>query len=559
MRRNFFMMYYLSHMNKLSLSSSLLFVLLLLNACQPKQSENQSSPNAQYAISPNGMVVTAHPLATAAGVEMLKKGGNAIDAAVAAAFALAVVEPTMSGLGGRLQAIVRTSKGDVNGYDATTQAPLDYNQATATKAYNGYPTIGVPGVVKGLITLLDEQGSLPIADVMAPAIRLAEEGFDVLPGEAERRSGAIKFIRQFKGTSQYFLSGDTTHQAGQRHIQKDLANTLRLIRDEGADVFYKGAIARQIVADMKANGGYLDSISLASYTVNKSMIVSGDYRGHQLHGLWMPSYGAITIEMLQIMENFPLDEVSEAEWGRIFYKANELAYDDRDAQTSEENAAQLTDKAYAKKLADMITAETLPKAAYLNTAPIPAWLAMDGHTTHLSAADKNGNVIALTQSLGPNMGSKVATPGLGFLYATTMGGYLGDIAPGQRASSHISPFIVTKDNQPYLVMGAAGGAMIPTAIVQTISRFIDRKMDLPKALAAGRVFASDSMLVETHLGSTWTREDIGQFKSWALPVKEVERQASFGRVHGIYYDAKEKKWYGAADPDWEGTAGAPSK
>lgn len=547
---------YLSCMNSYLTQSLLVLALLLAGACQPKQSENQQS-----AASPNGMVVTAHPLATAAGTAILEKGGNAIDAAVAAGFALAVVEPTMSGLGGRLQAIVRASDGMVSGYDATTQAPLTYDQTTATKAAYGYPTIGVPGVVKGLVTLLSEQGTLTLAEVMEPAIQLAEEGYQVLPGEAQRRSGAIETIRKFKGTSQYFLNGDTIHQAGEKFIQKDLATTLKLIRDEGADVFYKGALAKKMVADISANGGYLDSISLASYTVNKSMIVTGDYRGYGLNGLWMPSYGAIVIEMLQIMENFPLDEVSEAEWGRIVYKANQLAYDDRDAQETEENARHLTDKAYAKKLADMIVEETLPKAAHLKTEQIPAsWMALGGHTTHLSAADRNGNVIALTQSLGPNMGSKVVTPGLGFLYASTMGGYLGDIQPGQRASSHIAPFIVTKDGQPYLVLGAAGGGMIVTAVAQAISRFIDRDMELPQALAAGRVHASDSsMLVETHLGTSWTRDDIAQFKTWGLPVKEIDRPASFGRVHGIYYDAKTKTWYGAADPDWEGTAGAPAK
>ena len=163
---------------------------------------------------------------------------------------------------------------------------------------------------------------------------------------------------------------------------------------------------------------------------------------------------------------------------------------------------------------------------------------------------REGNVIALTQSLGPNMGSKVVTPGLGFLYASTMGGYLGETKPGERASSHISPFIVTKDGKPYLVLGAAGGSMIVTAVVETISRFIDRDMDLREALAAGRVYASDSMLVETHLGSSWTKAEIDQFEGWGFPVKEIDRQGSFGRVHAIYYNA-------VADPDWEGTAGAP--
>ncbi|MEQ8423223.1 MAG: gamma-glutamyltransferase family protein [Cyclobacteriaceae bacterium] len=539
----------------------LLLVLLLTGSCREPAPVVQSAIS-QTATSLNGVVVTAHPLATLAGVEMLEKGGNAIDAAVAAGFALSVVEPTMSGLGGRLQSIVRTATGEIVGYDATTQAPLTYDQATAVKASNGYPTIGVPGVVKGLITLLEEQGTLTLTDVMAPAIRYAEEGYKVLPGEADRRNGALKTIKKFPGTSQYFLNGDSTHKAGELFVQKDLAVTLGKIRDQGADVFYKGEIAQKILADMKANGGYLDSISLASYEVMKSKIVTGDYRGFQLNGLWMPSFGAIVIEMLQIMENFPLGEVSEDEWARIVYQANKLAYEDRDAQDTLENADRLTSKEYAKRLAATIEDGALPKAAYLKQGvkTIPeSWLAIEGHTTHLSVADKDGNVIALTQSLGPNMGSKVATPGLGFLYASTMGGYLGNIRPGERASSHIAPFIVTKDGEPYLVLGAAGGSMIVTAVVQTVSRFIDRKMSLQEAVAAGRVHASDSMLVETHLGSSWQQEDIEQFEKWGLPIKEVDRQGSFGRIHGIYYDAATKTWHGVADPDWEGTAAAPTK
>ena len=535
----------------------ILSILLSVISCQEKE---QQVVHTQEATSQKGMVVTAHPLATAAGVEMLEKGGNAIDAAVAAGFALSVVEPTMSGLGGRLQAIVRMHSGEVTGFDATTQAPLNYDQSTAVKASHGYPTIGVPGVVKGLITLLEDKGTMTLAEVMEPAIRYAEEGYAVLPGEAMRRASAANTIKKYTGTSQYYLNGDTTHLSGELFVQKDLAATLRQIRDGGADVFYKGSIAQKILADMEANGGYLDSISLASYQVMKSQIVTGDYRGYQLNGLWMPSYGAIVIEMLHIMENFPLHQVSEAERCKLVYQANALAYEDRYKQDTMKNAGPLIDKSYAKQLAETIQEEAIPKAAYLNhsSTEIPdSWLATTGHTTHLSAADKEGNVIALTQSLGPNMGSKVVTPGLGFLYASTMGGYLGETKPGERASSHISPFIVTKDGKPYLVLGAAGGSMIVTAVVETISRFIDRDMDLREALAAGRVYASDSMLVETHLGSSWTKAEIDQFEGWGFPVKEIDRQGSFGRVHAIYYNAETSTWQGVADPDWEGTAGAP--
>jgi len=542
--------------------------LILLSCVQSSPTEESSVEDkaigdTQVAASERGVVVTAHPLATHAGVMMLEKGGNAFDAAVASAFALSVVEPSMSGLGGRMQAILQNVAGEIHGIDATTQAPMGYDSQTAPQAGFGYPTIGIPGVVKGLTTLLEDFGTLPLKIVMAPAIDYAENGYKLLYRAARRHGSAIKYIREFEGTSMYFLNGDTTHQENELFVQTDLANTLRMISENGPDVFYKGKIADKIIADIHANGGVIDKESLATYKAVKSKIVNGSYRGYDLHGLWMPSFGAITTEMLQILENLPISELSEAEWGSAVYQANILAYKDRWKQREGENADLLTSKAYAKMLADSITigVEAMEVVGKIRSASEPgSWIASLGHTSHLSVADKDGNVIALTQSLGPNMGSKVVSPGLGFLYAATLGGYLGDFEPGQRASSHISPYIVTKDGKPFLILGAAGGSRIITAIVQVISRVIDRKMKLEDALSAGRVHAVDTaVLVETHEGSSWTSEDIKNLRELGLNVVEVDRSGRFGRVHAIYFDAASNQWTGVADPDWDGTALTPQK
>ncbi len=512
----------------------------------------------QVATSVNGAVSSAHPLATQAGVDILEMGGNAVDAAVATGFAIAVVEQSMNGLGGRFQAIIRQSDGTISGIDATTQAPLSYDPETATQSRNGYPTIGVPGVVKGLTTLLEKYGTMDLATVMSPAINYARNGYNILPGEAARHAAAIDHIRQYEGTSMYFLNGDTTYAPGTLVVQKDLANTLQLIADQGPDVFYKGEIAEKMVADVQANGGYLDMESLAAYEAREAKIVSGSYRGYDISSLWMPSYGAITIEMLHIMENLPMGDYSETEWGSAFFQANTMAYKDRRKQRSGDISALLTSKEYAKQKADSITMLSGKEAALV--ASEEEWLYADGHTTHFSVADKEGNMLAVTQTVGPNMGSKVASPGLGFLYATTLGGYLGDFQAGQRASSHISPTIITKDGEPFLVLGAAGGSRIPTAIVQTISRVIDRGMDLPTAMAAGRVHSVDTaVLVEMHEGTTWSQEDITALKAMGLEVVEVDRTGAFGRVHAIYFDAATQTWTGSADPDWEGTSEAPEK
>ncbi|MEP5611558.1 MAG: gamma-glutamyltransferase [Cyclobacteriaceae bacterium] len=525
--------------------------IIFLASCQNANNEKEVI-NPQVAESSKGAVAAAHPLATQAGISILEQGGNAVDAAVATGFAIAVVEQSMNGLGGRFQAIIRKSDGSVTGIDATTQVPLSYDAATATQSRNGYPTIGVPGVVKGLTTLLEKHGTMDLATVMAPAISYAENGYELLPMAAMRHANAIDFIRQFEGTSSYFLNEDTTYLAGELFVQKDLANTLRIIAEKGGDAFYKGEIAEKMAEDVQANGGYLDMESLEKYEARESKIVTGNYRGYDLSSLWMPAFGAITIEMLHIMENLPMSDNSEAEWGNGFFVANTLAYQDRTKQTSDDMAELLTSKGYAKaKLDSMNGLEDQSTAMAFSQD----WLTKDGHTTHYSTADKDGNMLAITQTVGPNMGSKVATPGLGFLYATTMGGYLGDLEGGQRVPSHISPTLVTKDGEPFLILGAAGGSRIPTAIVSTISRMIDRKMDLPTAMAAGRVFSIDTaVLVEMHEGTTWSQSDLDEMKSMGLNVVEVERPGSFGRVHAVYYDSEKKTWIGSADPDWEGTS-----
>ena len=464
----------------------------------------------QVSISEKGAVSAAHPLATKAGVEMLEMGGNAIDAAVASAFVLSVVEPSMSGLGGRLQAIVMTSEGKISGVDATTQAGIDYDPETAPKGKYGYATIGVPGVVKGLTKLLADYGTMDLQTVIQPAIEHAENGFTMLKGEAFRQSLVIDKIKEFSGTSKYFLNGDTTYIEGSKLVQKDLANTLKLIAKEGEKAFYEGEIAQKIVEDVQKYGGTLSMQAMAEYEARDADMVSGSYRGYGLHGLYIPSYGAITIEMLQILENFDMENVSETTWAELVYQANQKAYEDRRNQENLESGKKLTSKKHARDLAAEISVFPKKEAAMNSTVP-PSWKT-NGHTTHLTVVDKEGNVIALTQSLGPIMGSKVASEGLGFMYAATLGGYLGEMHSGERARSHISPFIITKNGQPFLALGAAGGSRIVTAVVQVVSRVLDHKMPLNEALASARVHSGDTlMLAETHEG-TWTSEQIEKMK-----------------------------------------------
>lgn len=534
--------------------------------------EAGSTPG-QVARSARGVVAAAQPLAAQAGAAMLERGGNAVDAAVAAAFALAVVEPTMSGLGGRAQILIRLPDGAHVGIDGTTQAPATYDPDTAPQAGYGYPTVGVPGVPAALLRALEEHGSLDRATVMAPAIALAEDGFDVLPGEAERHAAAADEIREFEGTSAVFLNAaGETRAPGERFVQPDLASTLRAIAQGGHDAFYRGAIAEAMAADMASHGGAVTLEALAAYEAETSEIVTGSYRGHDLVGLWVPSYGAITIEILQLLETLDMGALDEDDWALAVAEAIRVGYLDRPHQDSMDDAARLTSKAWAAERAPMmrVPAGAGASAAVASPPGTRFALAEDGHTTHLTTADESGMVVALTQSLGPNMGSKVVTPGLGFLHAATLGGYLGRMEAGERARSHISPFMVERGGEPFLALGAAGGGRIPTAIVAVISRVIDRGMTLEDALRAPRIVpdfpsqteggdpeAETAVALEVGTGMGFMDDAVAALRALGIEVDAVDRDGAFGRVHAVRWHADTGVWEGAADPDWEGAAVAP--
>ena len=519
----------------------------------------------QTSRSNDGAVSSAHPLATEAGVRMLEMGGNAADAAVAAAFAIAVVEPTMNSIGGRNQILIRLPDGTVRGIDGTTQAPATYDPDTAPQADYGYAVIGVPGAAAGLLRLHAEFGSLPLATVMAPAIDYAENGYRVYPGEAAREGANAEHSAEFPGTAAIYLKADgTPRHAGDMLVQKDYANTLRKIAAGGRDVFYKGEIAQKIVADMKAHGGAVTLQSLADYRAEDSRVVRGSYRGYEIVGLDVPSAGVVSIQALQIMESFDPSSMTAAQWGAVKGQALGMAARELRGLGSDTAAARATSKAWAAGMADQIRAPAGARrashpAGATPLPPLPPQPDDRGHTTHLTAADGKGMFVALTQTLGPNMGSSVVTPGLGFLYASTLGGYLGHVEPGERARSSISPILVLKDGVPVLVLGAAGGGRIPPGVVQVISRVIDDHMTLADALAAPRVYMSGSRLeAETTPGSGWTAADVQEMRALGLEVRENPGVGAFSRVHAIQFDAATRTWVGGADPDWEGSAQAPS-
>lgn len=516
------------------------FSSILFLGCTPKSIPNYT----------NNVISAAHPLASKAGQQMYTQGGNAFDAAVAAGFTLAVVEPSMSGIGGRLQAIYQTKTGEIKGVDASTEVPMNYTPSAEKHSF-GYPTIGIPGVVAGLLKLHQDQGSLSLNQVLAPAIKAAEEGYAILPGEAYRQQMALDKVKTLSGTAYHFLNekGEAP-EAGDIIVQKDLAEVLKAIAKKGKKGFYEGDVAQKMVDDIQANGGILTLEDLKNYKALSSRVLHGKYYGHDIHSLYLPSYGAITIQILQILDHLKGIQ-SEEQWAQEVGEATKIAYTYRKKQDNQDSLALILSYAHAGKLAQQIREEAYTFTADFDQNTPVSWTVKQGHTSHLTAVDQWGNAVSLTQTVGPNMGSKVATKGLGFLYAVTLGGYLGDYKPGDRANSHITPTLVSKEGALVLALGAAGGSRIVTAVTQVISRFLGQKHPLDKAVFLPRVYPfQDSLWVEDHATVKAVNADLNPAE---YPVKYIEEIARFGRVHAIAKDPESASWVGAADPDWEGT------
>ena len=552
--------------------------ILVAALLSPLEGVGQSS--LQMTRSTEGVVSTAHPLATEAGVRMLELGGNAADAAVAAGFSAAVVEPSMNSIGGRNQILIRLPDGTIRGIDGTTQAPSTYDPDTAPQAGYGYAVVGVPGAAAGLLKLHAEMGSLPLETVMAPAIDFAGNGFRLLPLEALRQGFQSERSQEFAGTRAIYLRPDGTPRIpGEMLVQEDHAATLRAIAAGGHDAFYRGEIARQIAADMEAHGGAVTLESLAEYEAEDSRIVQGSYRGFEIVGMDVPSAGVVAIQALHLMEHFDPAAMTEAEWAAVKGQALALAATELRRMGTDTAAERATSKEWAAGVVDQIVApagarhtpeeggdgERLSQGAWKGSAPprvqfLPVQPDDQGHTTHLTTADGNGMYVALTQTIGPSMGSSVVTPGLGFLYASTLGGYLGRIEPGERARSSISPMMVLRDGVPVLALGGAGGGRIPPGVVQVISRMIDDGMDLPQALAAPRVYMSGGTLeAETSPGTGWTEAQVAEMEALGLEVRSNPGVGSFARVHAVQFDPESGIWIGGADPDWEGSAQGPNR
>ncbi len=468
------------------------------------------------AISTNGMVVTNNPLGSTAGAEMLAAGGNAVDAAIASLFALTVVEPMMVGIFGAGMSTIRLSDGSyhcINNYSRAPGAALpemfqplsgtwpDYQEVAGRDNDIGVLSVGVPGSLKGWCEALEKYGRFTLADVLQPAIGHAMRGFHATQYLHEIVTKLVTDIARFPETARTFLPGGKPIQAGDRVIQSDYAETLKLIAQHGPDVLYAGELGAIAADYIQHEGGLVTREDLGNYRTVHSEVVRGSYRGYDIIGPAPPSAGGVQIvEMLNILEVFDIAEMGFGTTESIHLLAEILAlgFEDRRTFTGDPEfvtvpVEKLVSEQYAEQRRALIDLNIARN--FHDNHPFES-----NHTTHLTTADADGNVVAATHTLHSAFGSKVTVPGTGMLLNNTMyifdphPGLANSIAPGKRMTSSMSPVIVENRGRPAFALGSVGGTRIFPSVFQAIVNVIDHGMTAQEAVEAPRVWTQGDVL-----------------------------------------------------------------
>ena len=466
----------------------------------------------------NGMVVSAQHLATKIGVDVLKDGGNAVDAAVAVGYALAVVYPAAGNLGGGGFMTIQLADGRKTFLDFREKAPLAATadmyldkQGNVVKGLStlGHLAVAVPGTVSGLELALAKYGTMKRAALIAPAIRHAEEGFVLDQGDVDMFTAAIPDLKKDPASAAIFLNKGEPFVPSQRLVQKDLAATLRIISDKGEDGFYKGSVAKAIVTSSQAGGGILTQADLDQYKTREMAPVECNYRGYGIVSAPPPSSGGVVIcEILNILEGYPMKELGFRSAQSVHYQIEAMrhAYMDRNSYLGDPDFVKnpldrLLDKAYAAKLRAVINPGKAGISKDLKPGVPPHELVKEGsNTTHYSIVDKFGNAVSVTYTLNEWFGARVTAGGTGVLlndemddFTSKVGvpnlyglvqGQANSIAPRKTPLSSMSPTIVNKDGKPVMVVGTPGGSRIITAVLHTIVNMIDYGMNVQEAVDA---------------------------------------------------------------------------
>ena len=526
----------------------------------------------------NGMVATSNVYATMAGQKVLQEGGNAVDAAIAVCYALGVAEPFTSGLGGGGFMVIHTADGENSFIDyrevassgQTAESWLDASGNLIENANSvGGLAVGVPGEVAGLELALAEYGSgkLTRQQIMQPAIDLAYNGYVVSP----TMYGAIadeyeRMIGEYSELGAYYLKDGLPYEVGDTVTNPDLAKTLQLIADNGADAFYQGPVAEAIAAAVQKHGGVMTVEDLASYKPEERVPVTGTYRGYQIISAPPASSGGTHIvEALNVLENYDIGSmtVNSAEYIHLFSETFKACFADR--------AAYMADTAFAEVPLEGLTSKDYAKTIYERiNDQAQTWNAGDpfayGHdsTTSFSIADKEGNVVTVTQTIECFWGSKIAVEGYGFIMNDEMHDFstsldsVNKLEPGKRPLSSMSPTVVLReDGSSFMSVGSPGGVRIWPTVTQVISHVIDHGMDIQEAIDTARIFdnGTDTGINYESDGVTpITPEVAAELEAMGHTVTDKGAwQLFFGGVQGIVYQ-EDGTLRGGADPRRDGKA-----
>jgi gamma-glutamyltranspeptidase/glutathione hydrolase len=517
-----------------------------------------------------GMVVCTEPTAAQVGVEILRKGGNAIDAAIATAFALAVTYPSCGNIGGGGFLTYYERNGNINTIDFRITAPLSASEGMYLgpdgkkindSLFNTIQAAGVPGTVAGLELAHKRYGSLPWADLISPSVKLARDGFPLHQKLFNEIKNEKQYLLRYPSSREIFLRPDSSSfEIGEIIKQPDLARTLERIQKGGANEFYRGKTAELLVRFVKKNNGFITAQDLLNYQAVERKPVHGNYRGYDIYSVAPPSSGGIIIiEALNVLEHYNLKQLghNSAEYLHLLSKAFKNAYDDREKYISDPAfvkdipVERLISKEYANEIV-----KDLANDRFIRKPKNDSTDSEKKETTHFSVVDSKGNAVSFTYTLDGDFGSYGIVEGAGFLLNNEMQSFdmrpkdtnvrMPDrIEPGKRPRSSMSPTIIMKDGKLKYILGTPGGPAIPSTLVQIIANLIDFDMNLAEAISAKRIFGrwrSDEIYLEKD-GVTKDTKELLEKMGHKVEITDWRCNTMC-----IEVDGKKNLYYGVADP-----------
>ena len=523
----------------------------------------------------NGMVSSASKLASEVGAETLRKGGNAVDAAVATAFALAVTWPSAGNIGGGGFLVYHGDDGEATTFDFREKAPTAATErmylgldGTVVNNSNhfGPLAVGVPGTVAGLFLAHTRLGSLPWEDLVQPAVELARGGIPITYSLQTGFERSASRFKQYPASERKFIKADGSYyKLGETWVQPDLAHTLELIRDNGADGFYKGENAERLASFMADIGGLITEEDLAAYAAREREPIRGIYRGYEIVSMPPPSSGGVGIvQMLNILEGFDLAEMghNSADYLHVLTETMRRAYSDRAEHLGDPDFNEsmpldrLMDKDYAADLRASIDMTRKSESS----PELFAQAYESEETTHFSVVDADGDMISMTYTLEFGYGSAIVVDGGGYLLNNELGdfnavpgvtdkrGQIGTapnlVAPEKRPLSSMSPTIVARDGKPVFAIGSPGGKTIINTTMQVILNVIDHGFNIAQAIEAGRIhhqWLPDFTSIESNSLSADTLE------SFQARGHQIRERGSQGAAMGVFYDREQNLFLGASD------------